>query len=60
MYRDFPGSPVAKTSPSSAEAVGSITGQGAETSHASWPKKQNAKQKHCCNRLNKNFRNSPY
>ena len=48
---------VAKTLPSSAGAVASITGQGAKTSRASWPKNQNAKQKHCCNRFNKNFKN---
>ena len=57
MYGDFSGSPVAKTSPSSAGAVDSITGQGAKTSRAcaSWPRNQNAKQKHYCNRFNKNF-----
>ena len=35
---DFPGSPVVKTSPSSAGGAGSIPGWGAKISHASWPK----------------------
>ena len=37
---DFPGSPVVKTSPSSAGDVGSIPGLGAKI-YASWPKNQN-------------------
>ena len=36
---DFPGGPVAKTSPSNAGGAGSIPGQGAKIPHASWPKK---------------------
>ena len=37
--RDFPGDPVVRTSPSSAEDVGSIPGQGAKIPHTSQPKK---------------------
>ena len=44
-YRDFPGGPVVKTSPSTAGGMGSITGVGAKISHASWLKNQNIKQK---------------
>ena len=39
--RDFPGSPVAKTSLSNAEGPGLIPGGGAKILHASWPKNQN-------------------
>ena len=42
---DFPGGPVAKTSPFYAGGTGSIPGWGAEISHASWPKIQNKKRK---------------
>ena len=34
-----------KTSPSKAEGVGSIPGQGAKIPHILWPKNQNMKQK---------------
>ena len=34
--RDFPGSPVVKTAPSHAGAMGSIPGQGAQIPHDSW------------------------
>ena len=37
--RDFPGSPVVKTSLSNTRGVGSIPGQGVKIPHASWPKK---------------------
>ena len=57
---DFPGGPVIKTLPSNAGGVGSIPGQGAKISHASWPKKQNMKQKKYCNKFYKDFRNGPY
>ena len=33
------------------EVAGSIPGQKAKTPHAKWPKKQNIKQKQCCNKL---------
>ena len=35
---DSPGGPVVKTLPSNAGDVGSIPGQEAKVSHASWPK----------------------
>ena len=34
---DFPGGPVVKISPFSAEDVSLIPGRAAKTSHASWP-----------------------
>ena len=40
---DFPSSLVVKTMPSNAEDMVSIPSQGAKTSHALWPKKQNVK-----------------
>ena len=43
--RDFPGSPVVKTSPSNAVSAGSIPGPGAKIPHAPQPKEQNIKQK---------------
>ena len=49
-----------KTSPSNAGGAGSITGQGAKIPHASWPKKQNIKQKQDCNKINKDFKNGPH
>ena len=42
--RDFPGSPVVKTSPSSAEGVGSLPGWGAKIPGASWPENQNIRK----------------
>ena len=41
------------TLPSNTDSAVSISGQGAETPHASSPKNQNIKQKQYCNRLNK-------
>ena len=38
--KDFPGCPVVKTLPSNAGCAGSIPGQGAKISHASWSKNQ--------------------
>ena len=57
---DFPGSPVVKTSPSSAGGAGSIPGWGAKMPHASQPKNQNTKQKQYCNKFNKGFKNGPH
>ena len=51
--RDFPGGPVVKTLLSNAGGVGSMPGQGAKIPLASWPKKQNRKQKRYCNKFNK-------
>ena len=42
---DFPGGPVVKTLSSNAGGIGSIPGQGAKVTHASWPKDQDIKQK---------------
>ena len=50
-FRDFPGSPVVKSSPSNAGGAGSIPGQGAKISHAPGPKKQDIKQKQYCNKF---------
>ena len=60
MYRDFPGGPVVKTSPSNAGGAGSIPGQGTKIPHASWLKNQNIKQKQYCNKFNKDFKNGPH
>ena len=46
-----------KTSPSKAGGAGSNPGQGAEIPHASRPNNQNIKQKHYCNKCNKDFKN---
>ena len=60
MSRDFPGGPVAKTSPSNAGSAGSIPGHGAKIPHASRPKNQHIKQKQYCNKFNKDFKNGPH
>ena len=57
---DLPDGPVVKTSPSNAGSTGSIPGWGAEIPHASWPKKQNIKQKQYCNRCNQDFKHGPH
>ena len=49
-----------KTSPSNAGGSGSIPGRGAKILHASGPKNQNIKQKHYCNKFNKDFKNGPH
>ena len=51
--RDFPGSPVVKPLPSSAEGMGLIPGWGAKMPPAQQPKKQNVKQKQYYNKFNK-------
>ena len=56
LLGNFPGGPVARTSPSNAEGVGSIPGQGTKTPHASQPKNQKRKQKQYCNKFNKSFK----
>ena len=38
IFRDIPGGPVVKTSPSNAGGAGSIPGRGAKIPHTSWPK----------------------
>ena len=49
-----------KTSPFNAGSMGSIPGQRAKVPHALWPKNQNIKQKQCCNKINKDFKNGPH
>ena len=50
---DFPGGPVAKTSPSNAGGAGSIPGGGAKIPCASRPKDQTIKQKQYCTKFSK-------
>ena len=45
-----------RTSPSNARGEGSIPGRGAKLPHALGPKNQNIKQKHYCNKLNKDLK----
>ena len=60
-YRDFFGSPVVKTLPSSEGGVGLIPDPGGKIPHASWPKNQNIKQKPYCKKFNKDFKkNTPH
>ena len=54
---EFPGGPVVKTSSSSA---GVRVCWEAKIPHALRPKKQNTKQKQCCNKFNKDFKNGPH
>ena len=49
-----------KTSPSNAGGTDSIPGQEANSPHASWPKKQNIKQKQYHDKFNKDFKNDPH
>ena len=49
-----------KISPSNGGGEGSVPPQGAKNPQASWPKKQNTKQKQYCNKLNKDFINGPH
>ena len=49
-----------ETLPSNAGGLGSIPGQGVKIPDASWPGNQNIKQKQCCNKFNKGFKNSPH
>ena len=55
LIRDFPGSPVVKTSPSNAGGAGSIPGLGAKISHVLRQKNQNINQKQYCTKINKDF-----
>ena len=59
--RDFPGSPVVKNLPSNVGCVGSILSQGKKIPHAARPKKAKTwKQKHCCSKFNKDFKNGTH
>ena len=60
ISRDFPGSPVVRTSSSNIGVAGSVAGQGPKIPHASGPKKQNVKQEQLCNKFSKDFKNEPY
>jgi len=51
---------VVMTSPSNAGGTDLISGQGAKMSCALWPKCQNIKQIHSCNKFNKDFKNDPH
>ena len=53
----LPGGPVVKTSPSNAEAMGSMSGWAAKIPHATGPKH---KQKQYFNKFNTDFKNDPY
>ena len=48
------------TSTSNAGGAGLISGQGVRISHASQPKIPNIKQKQCCNKFSKDFKNGPH
>ena len=58
--RDFPSNPVVKTLPSNVGDVGWIPSWRPGIPHTSWPKNQNRKQKQCCNKFNKDFKNGPH
>ena len=60
LGQDFPGGSMVKTRHSNAGGVSSIPGRGAKIPHASGPKNQNIKQKRCCNKFNKDFKNGPH
>ena len=59
-YRDLSGGPVIKASPSNTEGASLILGLGGKIPHASGSKKQNVKQKQCCKKVNKYFKNGPH
>ena len=60
--RDILGGPVVKTLPSNAEGESSIPGSEAKMPHAYGQNKtkQNPKQKQCCKKVNKDFKNGPH
>ena len=58
VHWDFPGGLVVKNSSSNAGGAGSIADWGGKISHGSGPKIQNVKQKQCCYKFNKDFKNS--
>ena len=56
-FKTNPGAPlVVKNSPSNAEGVGLIPGEGAGIPYASKPKTQSVKEKQCCSKFNKDFK----
>ena len=56
--RDFPDSPVVKTSLFNAEDMGSIPDWGTKIPHALRPKNQNIRQNQYYNQFNEDFKNS--
>ena len=56
---DFPGDPVAGTSPANSGCTGSIPGWGTKIPHAPWLKNK-IKQKQYCKIFNEDFKNSPH
>ena len=60
MFWNFPGGSVVKASPSNAEAMGFIPGQGTKIPCALQAKIQNIEQKQYCNKLNKDFKNGSH
>ena len=60
-FKTNPGAPlVVKNSPSNAEGVGLIPGEGAGIPYASKPKTQSVKEKQCCSKFNKDFDSGPH
>ena len=57
---DFPCDPVVKILPAHAGGAALIPSWETEVPHALWPKNQNIKQKQCCNKINKDFKNGPH
>jgi len=41
------------------QGLGSVPGRRTKIPHASWPKKQNIKQKEYCKKFNKELKNGP-
>ena len=58
--RDFPGGPVVETLPSNGQGADLIPGQRAKIPQALQPKNQSIKQKQCCNKFSKDFKNGPH
>jgi len=55
-YGDFPGGPGVKTLPYNSGDMDPIPGQRAKIPNASWPKKQNIKEKKHCNNFNNDLK----
>ena len=49
-----------KTPPSDVMGIGSNPSSEAKISHDSWPKNQSIKQKQCCIKFSKDFKNGPH
>ena len=59
LFRDLPGGPMIKTSPSNAGHMGQIPGWEAKIPHDSWPKIK-TKPKQYCSKFNKDLKNGPH